>query len=134
MTAPSISAEPRVPAGEREFISKSNAKRKRGRVLHEPIISVFGRLGSARPRSRVELLLPFAFGDRQEGTYRLHGQYKPDAQDVTSKVKSGGGDAPGFWCWLLSRAGWYDAANVCGSRGTLEGQDVTTSHVKVRRE
>ena len=24
----------------------------------------------------------------------MHGQYKPDAQDVTSKVKSGGGDAP----------------------------------------
>ena len=26
----------------------------------------------------------------------MHGQYKPDAQDVTLKVKWGGGDAPGF--------------------------------------
>ncbi len=51
-------------------------------------------------------------------------RYKHDAQDVTSKGKWGGGDAPGFLVFAFeSRAGgWVETVTGCGSQGDARGE------------
>ena len=72
--------------------------------------------------ARIHHSLGASQSTKERGRNNFPKSYKPDAQDVTLKVKWGGGDAPwDFWCWQLIRVRrWYDTMSICGSRGTLE--------------